>query len=337
MNQKTHMVLSIVDQASTFHITRLIPHKDSKLIAATFYEAWVEIFGEPRELIYDAGNEFKGEMGALLERIGTRSTILPIEAHWKGGTTERHGAIFKHTLRKLIEEYNVSSETELKIAMAEAAYAKNSLARRGGFSPIQWVLGYENALPGSILSRPASDLATHQALVDGGAFAKRVNMREAARHVWIALDNSERLRRALLRQPKTQKEEFLPGEQVFFFQLSRGTIRKSGHATSDPGSWHGPAVVVGTQGLGTAWISFRQTLIKIATEHLRNATEEEYLGAQAVSEELAIQRAHLQSGSSEARGYLDLTRSSNPEQRHHYPDAVFSNLWAGSKQIELNL
>jgi hypothetical protein len=286
-----YFVLSIVDQATTFQVARILATKTSKEIAAVLEGNWTSIFQEPREVVFDHGTEFRKEFTQLLENMGTRATVFPVEAHWKGGVTERHGGILKTIVRKLCEAHNVSNEDDMRIVIAEACAAKNSLSRRGGFSPIQWVLGYERSLPSSLLDNP-DKIAVHSNIQIGGSFAKRANIRETARHVWIELDNSDRHRRALLRQPRINRTEYHPGELCFFYQL-RDANRATRSKPDDPRCWKGPCVVVATQGLSTVWLSWNQSLIKAAVEQLRPASEDETMGSEMISQELAIQRAVL--------------------------------------------
>ena len=58
-------------------------------------------------------------------------------------------------------------------------------------------------------------LAAHNLAEDGGPYQKRLAMRQAARMAWIRLDNSSRLRRAMLAQKRAEPGPWLPGEQVY--------------------------------------------------------------------------------------------------------------------------
>ena len=83
--QQSHMVLSMVDHATTFHVLRLVPKRSPKEVAVLFSEAWVGTFGAPKQIIYDQGSEFKTEFEELLMFGGTLSTVIPVETHWHGG------------------------------------------------------------------------------------------------------------------------------------------------------------------------------------------------------------------------------------------------------------
>ena len=185
---------------------------------------------------------------------------------------------------------SVTDLSVFQMCVAATAQAKNSLARVCGYSPIQWVLGKEPSTAFSVLDSP-HQLACHDHLLRGGKFAIQSQIREAARVAWIQLDNSDRFRRAILRNPNLQRQSFFPGEQVFVFQY---------------GEWRGPCVVVAEQPHRILWVSFRKALLKVSLEHVRSATSEEILGKQMVDEELDDQFVHLERNG-QSRGYIDLT------------------------------
>ena len=323
--KRTRSVLSIVDHATSFHVLRWVDSKNPKQTAACFHEAWIGVFGPPKHVIYDQGGEFKTHFDELLESVSAVATVIPVEAHWKGGTVERHGSTAKTILRKIIDFHSVYSDDDFRIALQETAAAKNSLSKKSGFSPIQWVFGHDSALPGSVLDRP-EDLAVHDNVVQGGEFGKRLNVRESARAAWLQLDNSDRIRRAILTRPRQQRETFLPGETVYFYHLQMAK-RPNQTRNDHTQTWHGPGVVVAMQGPSTAWVSWRRTLLKIPVENLRAATEEETLGTTLVQQELQEHQKELTKHGSKARGFLDLTQASRPpppqvEQNSDEPNPV---------------
>ena len=309
-DRKSHMVLSMVDFATSFHVMRLVEHRSPQEVSAVFFEAWIGVFGPPTELMFDQGNEFSSEFESLLERCAVLAKVIPVETHWHGGIVERQGATAKTIIRRLVDFHSVSSDEDLRHVLQEAASAKNSLSRQNGFSPQQWVYGYDHALPGSVLDRP-DDLAVHDHLQSGGLFARKLNLRETARVTWLQLDNSNRIRRAILQRPRQQREAFLPGETVYFYHLQQAG-RPNQSRSDNPQCWHGPAVVVTQQGSGTLWLSWRRTLLRIPVENVRPATEEEVLGHDVVSEELQDHQKDLSQQGSKARGFLDLNNADPP-------------------------
>ena len=157
---------------------------------------WHGTFGDPTEAVeYDQGTNFRGRFSTLLEHINKRSRISGVESAWQNGTPEVHGGVLRFIATKLVEEFSLKGRCAIRSALAEAAHAKNSWARRRGFSPLQWVLGYERALPGSVLDRPG-DLASHSLALAGleadaatgtTEFTRRLQMRERAHTWWNAM------------------------------------------------------------------------------------------------------------------------------------------------------
>ena len=153
--------LGVIDIASTFHLVRVTDDASSEETACVFDEMWHSVFGDPTEAVeYDQGSNFKGKFEYLLEHINRRSKIAGLESAWQNGAPEVHGGVLRFIATKLVEEFSLRGRRAIRTALAEAVHAKNSLARRRGFSPLQWVLGYERALPGSVLNRPGG-LASH--------------------------------------------------------------------------------------------------------------------------------------------------------------------------------
>ena len=60
---------------------------------------------------------------------------------WQLGQVERHGILWKAAFRRLVWSQQVVGRAEVQLAVSSVTQAKNSLSRRGGFSPAQWVLG----------------------------------------------------------------------------------------------------------------------------------------------------------------------------------------------------
>ena len=298
-----HVVLSMVGQASTYHVLKLIPEKSSSTVAT---ESWVTPFGSPHTVYVDQGKEFDGYFSVLSEFLGSFVSVIPLESSWKNGITERHGGIAKQIVHRLIQQHSASTPQEVSRSLAETAQAKNSLARVHGYSPAQWVLGQEPSVPHSVLDSP-HQLAVHDHVCTGGEFAIQASIREAARLCWIQLDNSDRYRRAILRHPGLQKQVFFPGEQVFFYQGSQG-------------GWRGPAVVVAEQSNRVLWIRYRKALLKLSVEHVRSATSEEVMGKHMVDDELDDQFVHVHH-EGQSRGYVDLLPQ-NPQ----FP-RLGENLW----------
>eukprot|EP00975_Prorocentrum_lima_P071369 12937270-Prorocentrum_lima.AAC.1 len=60
---------------------------------------------------------------------------------------ERHNGIWRSMLTKAVYDKQVKGLEEMRTATVECNRAKNTLARRAGFSPYPWVLRRDVRLP----------------------------------------------------------------------------------------------------------------------------------------------------------------------------------------------
>eukprot|EP00975_Prorocentrum_lima_P006316 1361534-Prorocentrum_lima.AAC.1 len=63
---------------------------------------------------------------------------------------ERHNGIWNSMLTKVVYGKQIKGLEEMRTATVECNSAKNTLARRAGFSPYLWVLGRDVCLPASL-------------------------------------------------------------------------------------------------------------------------------------------------------------------------------------------
>ena len=195
----------------------------------------------------------------------------------------------------------------MEITLLVAALAKNQLIKRHGFSPIQHVLGQDIRLPASVLAAP-DELSSHSAAEHDGTFQRHLAIRQVARMAWARLDNSSRVRRAMLSKTRAPRGPWLPGSQVYFWRRAGLSKKKNfkGRVRQDPDRWIGPGVVLAVEGSRAVWISYRAKLMKVAPENVRDATAEETFAQEFVLEELSEQMMNVQAPSAQT-GFYDLT------------------------------
>ena len=131
----------------------------------------------------------------------------------------------------------------MEVGAAETNREKNAMMRRGVFAPVQWVLGRDVRIPGSLIDPlEASRLETREAiLTPGSAIAKQSALREAARKAYIEVDSCDRMRRALLTRSRPMRGPWPLGSLVYFFRKQRPV--KGQHPAV--GCWHGVCRVIG--------------------------------------------------------------------------------------------
>ncbi len=101
-----------------------------------------------------------------------------------------------------MNKYNVVGKDDIKVAVAEATSTKNNLSRNCGFSPAQWVFCTLPRGPGDQFDEDEfADLGPLQGQLDSGtAFARRAELRAAARRAFVKEDCGRRVARAILRK-----------------------------------------------------------------------------------------------------------------------------------------
>ena len=124
-------------------------------------------------------------------------------------------------------------------------------------------------------------------------------MLSAAQSSIISARYSHALSRAFLARARasdkvTSKIRFSVGDQVMFW---RGSNKKKAQWIM---RWVGPGVVIGHEGDTNVWISYRNTVIKAAGNHVRSAEFEERIPWHSLYDQLAA----LDGGNQD---YFDLT------------------------------
>lgn len=142
-------VTHVVDGFCSLQYAILSKNPSSQVSTSLLFDRWVMVHGPMKELSVDGGPEFRGQFPHLCQMYGIQLHVLPTSAKWKAGLAERHGAILKLILLKMVHELVLNKEAALHVALAMAVQAKNRLARRCGKSPIQVVQGRDNVIANS--------------------------------------------------------------------------------------------------------------------------------------------------------------------------------------------
>ena len=218
-----------------------------------------------------------------------------------GGAARRdlEGQLFK----KLVQSSQVAGREEVQWATSFTNQAKNSLSRKSGFSPSQWVLGRDIRLPASLADDTEVSRIGAQAAADTQRtkFFRKQQIRMAAREAFARASNDSALRRAELRQVRPSRGPFPVGSYVFYYDAQNKTPSGS--------CWRGVARVIGKEGASTVWISHRGILVAVSPEHLSFAHNEEVEQWMVVAKESELIDANPAAGGS---GFLDLRKSPLP-------------------------
>eukprot|EP00435_Cladocopium_sp_Y103_P021628 s655_g5.t1 len=238
-----------LDHGTNYHTANIAPNRTTDRAIENLTTGWLSWAGPPNELMADSATEFNSEAFEMFMRqMNIKCTIVPPQAHWQLGKTERHGEVLQHMLSKFEEDHPINTYQELQRALMMCTAAKNACSLRHGFSPEVLVFGKGLKVPGSLTSDdtlPAHSLASEENAW-GVRFREQLAMRENARKAFHDADNNAALRRAALRRERPDRGMYSPGEWVMYWRSSE---------TSK--GWRGPAGVIrARQSNPTGWTVF---------------------------------------------------------------------------------
>ena len=224
---KSVWYLHIIDQFSRFSMAKIVYNKRGDEILDAFLMEWVRIFGPPQKLLTDNGREFSNsEFHAFAAMFNVKLITTAAESPWSNGTVERHNAILTETFLKVLDDLKCSPDQ----ALAYSVFAKNSLVNSNGFSPFQIVFNRSANIP----TVENSELPGLESIVDSHVVARHINCLHKCRESYIKAETSERIKRAMRTNVRTDKGPFLNGETVFYKR--------------NDDIWRGPGTVIGQDG-----------------------------------------------------------------------------------------
>ena len=260
----------VVDAGTHFHTAFAAPSHTTKDVITLLNQPWLNWAGAPQEMKVDSGTELNSEeFQQFLQRFSIRCTTVAPEAHWQNGTIERHGGFLQHMLSKVDLEIPINSYQQPQLALNQCCQDKNSMMIKHGYSPEIMVFGKQSRLPGSVLSD--ASLPAHTAAIQEDAeytaeeFRTQLKLREVARKAFHTADNSDALRRAMLRRSCPSRGQYSKGQWVMIWR-STGPQKQS---------WIGPHRVVIQDETHTIWTTQAGKLYRSAPENVRLALPEE--------------------------------------------------------------
>ena len=120
-------------------------------------DRWIGVFGPPSILMTEQGTEFRGILEPLLT-FAVFHEVVPPTAHWRMSLAERHGAVLKVLLMKVIKETVVTGLEDLQSAVALVTASRNQQVRVAGYSPVQLVFGRDSTMPGTLMDALAGQM-----------------------------------------------------------------------------------------------------------------------------------------------------------------------------------
>ena len=272
VNGETFPYLNILDDASTYQVLDYLPDRSETVVVQKLVDGWFRYFGPPLSLVVDAEGALRGfKFENLVAQCGIQLRFVPPDAHWQLGKCERHGQACKWIARRLISQFAALSREEMDVVINMAVHAKNSLVRRCGASPCQWVFGRQPRAPSSLLSEPEAVEA--KSMVDNNDALLQVEMvRHEAMKAFADYEFNQALRRAMLRKGRPYRGPLEVGQKIAYY---RHRTQLDGEGTVE-GYRQGMIIGLDPGPTGSVWIrNNRGRVVQAAREQVRSVEGEE--------------------------------------------------------------
>ena len=259
-------MFSVYDYGTSYHIVGELPGHSTAAMEQALCDLWTKVFGPPRTILVDLETGLQAGLERYSAWFGTRVRSAAGQAPWQVGAVERHGGVWKHMWKKVVDEHSITKEApgDIKMGITAINAAKNELRRQGGFSPTQAVYGRDPDVPGDLLDH-RDPQQTDEILTRDQLRAREQVLRQAARIAYHRAQVDTRLRRALLQRSRVAGEDLNPGDIVYFYRKPKN---------KKDWRWVGPATVVGHE-KKNLWVASSGRCHLVAPEHIRKATSEE--------------------------------------------------------------
>ena len=282
-------VTHLIDGLTEFHTGNVSKQVGAEITADLLQHKWCGIFGAPEVFQTDGGKEFEDVVHRLSRLLDFRHEVVPPGAKWRQGQVERHGAVIKLMMMRVILTHQVAGLEDMKLVATSCFNAKNRLCNRQGLSPLQAVTGRNTVVPTSIMDQLCSGqvkCTVNDELQVSEALRRAERIRAAAVDSFNWIDASEALRKALNCRSRPPKLENLQEGMTVYVHEPPPSRRGQHRRLQDHSSWDGPALVVCVEKQDGAprrvWVRLRAKVRSFPLEKIRLATPDEMLGSQYV-------------------------------------------------------
>ena len=198
----------------------------------------------------------------FLAELNILHTVAPGEAHTRLGAVERRHQVLRKAVEIYMNDRGLKDVDGLRQALAYVLPQVNSSPTVAGYSPTQWVLGYQPDFAGDLTSE-----GLNPSHLDGSNFEQTLEKRSAAKVALIKADQDQRLRRALLRRYSGTNMLLQPGQICWYWRDARA-------ADLVKVRWKDPARVIlredDAEGKPIVyWIAHQTQLLRCAPQHVR--------------------------------------------------------------------
>ena len=286
MQNQRFNVTHMLDSLTEYHMGIVSENPNAQTTGELLQHRWCAVFGPPELFQTDAGKEYADVVQRIARLMDFRHEVVPPGAKWRQGQVERHGAIIKLMMMRVIHAQNVVGLEDVKLVATACFAAKNRMSNRMGLSPLQAITGRNTSMPHSVMEQLASGqvkFALNQELDVKDALRRAERIRAAAVDTFHWIDANEVLRKALHARSRPPKLELIQeGATVYVYQPPpnrRGLARR----LQDHSSWDGPGLVVCVERHENVpsriWIRIRAKVRSYPLEKIRLATPDEMLGS----------------------------------------------------------
>ena len=257
-------VLSCVDSATKYQSATLIPNEQTSALIAGLERCWIAHFGAPESLLTDEGRGWLSDQFLhWSDELSIQHEVAPGEAHTRLSLVERRHAVLRRAIEIYMTDLSLTGADGIRSALTYVVPQQNAQPSVSGYSPSQWLLGYQPQVNGLLIS----DQITPVHLAGGSSFEDALRRRNAAKTALLQADTDQRLRRALLRRYAGDNIRLSVGQTCFYW-------RDAQQADLVKIRWRGPAKVLMVQNdeQGNAsvyWICHKTQLLRCAPHHVR--------------------------------------------------------------------
>ena len=261
---KKFAVLSCVDSATKYQTATLVPDEKTSNLIAGLERCWIAHFGPPETLVTDEGRGWLSDPMALwTDEHSIRHDVAPREAHTRLSLVERRHAVLRKSVEVYMQDLQLHGADGIRSALTYIVPQQNAQPTVSGYSPSQWLLGYQPQVNGLL----TSDQITPVHLAGGHSFEDALMRRNAAKSALQQADTDHRLRRALLRRYAGANIRLAAGQTCFYW-------RDAQQADLVKIRWRGPAKVLMVEddeqgNASTYWICHKTQLLRCAPHHCR--------------------------------------------------------------------
>jgi len=268
----TFPFLNMLDDASTYQVLDLLPDRSEETVIRVLVKGWFKFFGHPDFLVLDAEGSFRGmSFETLMSQCNIQIRYVPPDAHYQLGKCERHGQTAKWMMQRLVSQFAAHDAEEMEILANMTTFAKNTLTRRSGASPCQWVFGRQPRIPAALLSEPEA-VEAKQMLDSSDALRQIEAVRHEAMKSFLDFEFSDALRKAMLRKGRPWRGPIEVGQQVAYY---RHRNQADGEGTVE-GYRQGLVIGLDPGPSGSVWLrNNRGRVVQASREQIRAVVGEE--------------------------------------------------------------